>query len=337
MSIENNQWPMYLLTRPVGEKDRTLLVHPKPAVDRKAIKKDGDKIVIDEKGIKLKKFKTLNVEEKSAGHRNFLCRNLEGNYCCFGRRLNVKNEYTDIWPKICKMDYPEIPKETVIDFELIWPGHPDSEVTTAIVECPEELKMRCFAVPIYKGHIQILDSSLSYTEGRLQLLELVGKENCTNRYGTIENNFDLRKNLEKYLNYAQKNSLEGFVLKEESCKGWYKLKIADEADVFIMGFKISNAETRKGMVTAVKVGVMKDNKPTYIGNVSGWNLVEMNLMTTAYNMMKITGKESSYIHQVIKIQYQEMASQGGLRHAFRCENPFRDDKNWQSCNWEQFL
>jgi hypothetical protein len=326
---------MHILTRPVGEKDRALIVHPKPAVDRKCIRKDGNKIVIDPKGIKIKNFDTLYVEEKSAGHRHLFCRDINGEFYCFGRRLNVKKKYTDIWPKIYTMPHPNLPKDTVVDMELVWPGHPDSEVTTAIAECPEELRMRCFAVPILKGMVHIEGYSHEYGYGRKELVELIGKENCVKRYEPIRSGVDLKYVFEKYLNFAQKNSLEGFVLKEKFCSKWWKLKIADEADVFIMGFKISNAKTRKGMVTAVKVGVMKNDKPTYVGNVSGWNLDEMQRMTKSFNKFGADAN-NPYMHKVIKIQYQELASQGGLKHAFRVENPFREDKGCQSCRWEQF-
>jgi len=327
---------MSILTKPVGEKDRKLLVHPKPAVDRSAIRKAGAEFIIDPSGCHLDHNKQYFVEEKAAGHRNLLARDASGKKHCYGRRLNVKKEYADIWEKVKKMPQPDLPKETVVDFEMVWPGHPDSEVVTAMKECPEELRMRCFAVPILCGKLQILNNSLSYIEGREELVGLVGKENCTKRFTSLYPHNEARFMVDDvafYLEYAKAQNLEGFVLKEKSCAGWWKLKGILEADVFITGFKISTAETRRGMVTAVEVSVMDGDKERYIGNVSGFNLEEMDNMTRAYNLYKVTPK-NHYFKQVIRIQYQEMAGKGGLKHAFR--DVFRTDKNWESCSMEQF-
>jgi ATP-dependent DNA ligase len=329
---------MNLLTRPVGEKDRALLVHPKPAVERKGLKRvDGLLTIADPKAIKIKMPNILIPELKEAGHRHFLARDKKGNYSCFGRRLNVNKTYTDIYEKIKDMPHPWLPKETVIDFELVWPDHPDSEVVTAIKECPEELRMRCFAVPIYKGQSCVNSDIVDYIQGRNRLVRLVGTDLVTKKYKPISISKDTVIHVLEYLlNTAEFMGVEGFVLKAFHCKEWYKLKGINEADVFITGYKISKAETRMGMVTAVKVSVMDGEEIKDIGNVSGFNLEQMNEMTEYYNYYDAKGnvEENPYWMKTLRIVYQEMAGKGGLKHAFF--DSWRDDKNYGLCSIDQF-
>lgn len=343
MPIGCDQWPMNLLTKPAGEKDRKLLVHPKPAVERKGIRRneDGKLYIIDRKFVKVKTPNILIPEMKEAGHRHFLFRDEDGKYGVFGRRLNVNKTYTDIYPKLKgKWKHPDLPKGTVIDFELVWPGHPDSEVVTAIKECPEELRMKAFAVPVYRGFSIAGSDTIDYIQGRQKLCKLVGSENVTKKFLPIEiDSENVVEKMEYLLRAAENMGVEGWVLKAFHCKEWYKLKGIQEADVFVIGFKISNAETRKGMVTAVKVGVYdKDHmKEIPIGNVSGFSLEEMEQMTEAYNKCGDAAcgpKANPYLYSVLRIVYQEMAGQGGLKHAFR--DCWRTDKDADSCYMDQF-
>lgn len=338
MPIESNQWPMNILTRPVGEKDRALIVHPKTAVERKGIRKnDGEFIITNRKAIKIKPG-TYHLEVKEAGHRHIFFRDDDGDYGCFGRRLNVNKTYTNIYEKICKMPLPKLPRETAVDFELIWPGHPDSEVVTAIKECPEELRMRAFSAPIYRGRVLIGDKSDDYETGRILVGKLVGSDRLVKRYKPIEiPKEEPEAILQILLNWAEKRNQEGWVLKEAACRNWYKLKGVNEADVVIIGFKVSSAETRMGMVTAVKVGVyVGEQKYMYVGNVSGFNLEEMEAMTKAYNKYdaKDNSEKNPYRYKVLRIAYQEMAGKGGLKHAFR--DCWREDKSPESCFMGQF-
>lgn len=337
MPIECRQWPMNLLTRASGEKNRVLLCHPKAAVERKGIRRDDDGklMIIDPKAIKIKTG-TYYPETKEAGHRHFLARDEEGAYTCYGRRLNVDNVYIDIYPKIKDMKHPKLPRGTVLDMELVWPGHPDSEVVTAIKDCPAELECRVFGVPIFMGKDY---RGLSYIDGRSAVLANVNKPYVTKRYKPVElTKANIVQKLTWLLNQAEAKGIEGFVLKSAHYSGWYKLKGINEADVICTGFKISDADTRKGMVTAVKVSVYfdGDNGMKYIGNVSGFDLDEMNAMTNEYNMAEARKLPESnrYIGRPLQIIYQEMASQNGLKHGFF--DRWRDDKNPLDCNLEQF-
>jgi len=326
--IECSLWPLNILTRPVGQKDRALLVHPKAAVDRAVIRRDKNHklYITDKSGINIPDD-TYIPEEKAQGCRHFFCHDGEGKYHIYGRRLNVNLSYTDIYPKILmKMPQPDIPPWTVIDFEMIWPGHPDSEVTTAIKECPEQLRMKCFALPIYRDNILIKEKSEAWMEGRRRLESIVGKENCTKYWKPLIIAGEKKQSiLEALLNMAEQQHQEGYVLKVMACDGWWKLKSIKELDAVIIGFKISNADTRKGMVTALHIGLYDENgKIKSMGSCSGLNLELMN---------EITNNKEKYIGKVIRIIYQEIAGQGLLKHAYY--DCIREDKNSESCTMEQ--
>lgn len=339
MTIECDLWPMNILTKPSGTKDRKLCVHPKYAVPRKGMKrKDGRVYIEDEKSIDIPAGRYF-LEVKEQGHRHLYCRDSEGNYHIYGRRLNVKQTYNDILPKCKGMPLPDLPKNTVVDFELIFPGHPDSEVVSAMVggkyDCPEKLRMKAFSIPIYKGQALINERSLSWESGRRLLKKVVGRDNMCTAYNAVEiTDVNRVYVLEKLIKKAEDMGIEGWVLKEMACEGWWKLKGIYECDVFITGFKVSDAETRTNMITSVSFSVYnKAGKEIPMGNTSSFDLPKMNDMTEAYNKYG-GGVENPNIGRVIRVIYQEMSSKNKLKHGFF--DAWRDDKGKESCTLEQF-
>jgi hypothetical protein len=325
---------MNILTKPVGEKDRKLIIHPKDAVLRSGMVRsaNGDIEIVDPKAVKIKSG-LYCIERKEQGHRHFLVREQGKPPAVYGRRLNVEKTYTNIYPKLEKSVVAKIwymmPENTVFDFELCWPGHPDSEVTTAIKECPEDLHPYIFSVPILEGKPMMGSDSMGWFEGRRWLQDFVGKEYMTKGFKPIELGADTKesiKTLEALLNIADGKGWEGFVLKGMFCDDWWKLKGINEADVFVTGFKISTAETRKGLPTGVKIAVLdEDEKVVDMGNVAGFSLELMNDMKN---------NPEKYLNKVMRVVYQEIAGKGKMKHGFF--NCWRDDKNWQSCSINQF-
>jgi hypothetical protein len=322
---------MDILTKPVGEKDRRLIVHPKPAVEREAIRRNQNTGRLEITNPDLIKIKpgTYYPEVKEAGHRCLYCRDKDGQYHVYGRKLNVKLTYTDIYPKLLKSHLAQItiPKESVLDLELVWPGHPDSEVATAIKECPEKLIPKIFAAPIWEGDELFGEKSLSYVAGRQILFDAIENQSFLTRRAhpvMVGGPAFSANNLASLLNTAEKFNIEGWVLKGASCDQWWKLKGAKELDAFITGFKISDAETRKGLVTALYIGLYYGDKVVELGSCAGLNLELME---------KITANQKKYLNRVIRVQYQEVAGKGKLKHGFF--DCFRDDKNKESCTVEQ--
>ena len=333
--IDCDIWPMNLLTRASGADNRKLLVHPKEAVTRSGIRKiEGELNIVDPKSIKIPSG-TYYVEEKEQGHRHFYCRDSEGEYHVYGRRLNVNGTYTDIMPKLIRTPFPEIPNNTVIDMELVWPGHKDTEIPTAIKSFPDELRMKAFAVPINRGELCILEESYSYEDGRLVLMGIVGDDNTSNCVSKVTLD-DARKTseLQSLLISAESSNIEGYVLKSKACDGWWKLKGVKECDVFIVGFKISESATRTGLVTGVDIAVMDaEENEVNMGKCAGFTQELQKQMADAYNEFG-TSLNNPYMHRVMRVVYQEIAGQGKMKHGFF--DGWRDDKNRASCTIDQF-
>jgi hypothetical protein len=325
------------LTKPVGEKDRKLIIHPKEAVLREGVRRDkaNQLYIRGEEFIKLPDGEYV-PERKEQGHRAIYCRDAEGNMHLYGRKLNVKKSYTDIWPKMQgNPHFRSLSPLTALDLELTWPGHPDSEVTTALKECPRELKPYFFAPLIVEGTLMIGDNSPTWIEGREWLRKWVSPDNMTKGYKPLYIAGKKKLSiLQALLNIADHSGYEGYVLKGAACADWWKLKGVNEADVFVIGFKVSTAETRKGLVTAVQIGVLdKEGKIKDMGNVAGFSLDVMNEMAEARAKFGMT-KKNPFLYRTLRVVYQEIAGQNGLKHGFY--SCWRDDKNWESCSEDQF-
>ena len=295
------EWPMDLLTKEAGET-RKLVVKPKSLVGRNSLElSDGSFLVKNPGGIKFWYPSRVYVETKEQGHFHFLARDSEWKYHVYGRRLNVYGEYADIYDKLEAAPLPEIPPETVLAFELVWPGHPDSSVPTAIKQCPEQLRAIALGVPIYCGRVQFGITSIDYLPGRELMEKMVGAENCVEYLGyeDVSSPEDLGQLITGLLLKAKEECTEGYVFKTMHYVGWWKLKVIRDVDLFILDFKISDAETRTGLVTSVEVGVMDvDGSIASIGSVSGFELEEMERMT---NDM------AGYKNRVLRVIYQELA------------------------------
>lgn len=326
-------WPMDVITRSAGDT-RALIVKPKKCIDRSYISPDDGKYKIsNENKIKIPNG-TYFVEHKSQGHFHVYARDAAGYYSMYGRRLGVDGLYIDIYPKLQgRTPLPELPLETAVAVELVFPGHPDSSVPTAIKDCPEELRAEALGLAIYKG-TTIIGTNYSYDKARLKLVQMFGFENVVDLEGeTVLNPENKKEILEVILSAASRHNLEGYVLKKFAYNGWWKLKGIHEADVFITGFKISTSETYYGQVTAVEVGVYDDEGDVIaMGRVSGFKDADKVAMTEALDSLP---RDNPYMYRPIRILYQERASQGLLKHgAF---DSWREDKSAKDCLYsEQF-
>lgn len=331
-------WPMNILTRPAGE-GRKLLIHPDKALSRQCMRRDENGIlrITDPEAINLlKKMDNsgrirAHNEIKQQGHRHFYSRDKKGYYHFHGRRLDVCGEYPDIMDKFyenSKTLFPTLPKETVVDCELIWPGHPDSEVPTAIKN-NKEMQIVCFGVPIREGEL-LFERKVTYRTGRHILHDLLDEKFIIPLGGeVIFYKDDIVAKLEELLREAEERRIEGWVLKEHAFSGWWKLKLVNEMDVFVTGFNVSDSDTRFGWITSVKIGCYKEGKIIDLGNVSGFNEEQMQLMTTEFKMHKDKVDYNRFMYRALRVQYQEVASKGKLKHAFF--DCWRDDKNYTDC------
>lgn len=330
------QWPMEHLTRQSGD-GRSLIVHPDKAVGREYIKplKDNGFAITDSKKIKIPNG-LYWCEVKEQGHFHVYARNVSGEYSMYGRRLGVSGMYNDVYPKLAGAGIlPELPSNTAIAVELIWPGNPDSAVPTAIKESPEELKVKAFGLAIHAGDC-LVGKKISYMIARKRLISIFGRENCVSSYLVeISDKKDIE--LAALLARAKYDGIEGWVLKKYAYYDWWKLKGIREADVYITGFKISTSDTYFGQVTGVSIAVNADGGKLQfkhdMGKVSGFDDFEKHELTNAYKTYGETD-ENPYMGRCLRVTYQERAAKGKLKHAFF--DGWRDDKSPEDCKLNQF-
>lgn len=130
-----------------------------------------------------------------------------------------------------------------------------------------------------------------------------------------------------------KGLLEGFVLKDGNLINWMKVKESKTIDCFITGY--TNGEGKYyGQVGSLLVSVYRkaeDNtgeKIIEIGKVSGFN-DEIRLWLT--KMFK--ENQDEILNEVIEVKYQNVASQGRLRHCVFVN--WREDKLATECFVDQ--
>lgn len=328
-------WPMNELTKEAGQS-RKLCTIVQDITPRSNIRPDNGKLrIIDVDRIKLCDC-TVYPEIKEQGYFYFYCRDMDGIYHFYSKRQNVLETYTDSFHKIEPMKLPGIPCGCVIAGELIWPNHPDSEVPTAIKECPEELAFIAFGVPIYANRNLTELNTLSYTKSRSLLKNIFPPEAISKTEKPIElgTKFETAVVLEKLLAIAKEKKIEGWVLKAYGYRDWYKLKGLQEADVFITDFKISKSDTQYGLVTSVNIACFDNNKHRRdMGSVTGFSIEQKEELTKEYERVG-DSPANKFIGKVLRVVYQELAGKGKLKHGFF--DGWRDDKSFHECSISQF-
>lgn len=333
------EWPMNVLTKSTGKR-RRLISAPDAGVKRESIQPSGDGFVVKPDGVLLPAGRRYFIETKEQGHFHYFARNIDGEYSMYGKRETVCGNYRDIWPLVekgLKDKLPGIPPETAFAIELIWPGHQDSKVPTAIKECPEQLEIRALAVAIYKG-VLIAGTDMGYTRGRRILKHCFESHQIVELHGAIDIEYgDAERNakvLSYWLERAKLEEIEGYVLKSAHYSGWYKLKGIRECDAFVIGFKISESDTYYGQVTSLELGMWDEDaqKTIPVGRASGFPDELKNQLTASY---KEHGTEvtNPFMFKACRVTYQEIGTRGGIKHGFF--DGWREDKSSEDCLLEQ--
>lgn len=330
------EYPINIVTVSTG-KSRKLLVKPVNAVKRDGITIVGGNYIVQSGEIKLKPGKYF-IETKEQGHFHFYAKNAENEYTFFSKREGVDGSYRNLWELEnfrlqMKKRLPFLPGNTAIAVELIWPGHQDSQVPTAIKECPEELRVRALAVAINEGKL-IMGTDLDYMQGRRILRQYFNNDDIVQLHGMLE--VDSAENtalqLEKLLLTAREKRIEGYVLKQYHYNKWYKLKGIQECDAFVTDFKRSKSDTYDGMVTSLLIGMYDGEEIVEVGRVSGLNDILKSEITRALEQYGRT-PENEYYHRCLRVTYQEVTVNGNIKHGFF--DGWRDDKSPHECTMEQ--
>lgn len=323
-------WPMNVLTKASGD-GRKLITKPIDITPRDNIRPDenGNLRIVDCELIRVQDT-IVYPEVKMQGHFHFFCNN-QGTLAMYGKRLNVDYTYPNIIKKLNDVKLPKIVVNTVYATELIWPGHPDTDVPTAIRDHPEELQIVVLGLPIYRGRL-MTDTSYDFAR---EILQDTCSDFLVENYPMCElgSKKQVGAVLEMCLKDIKERQIEGFILKEKAYSGWWKIKGVKEADCFITGCKVSKSETQFGLITSVTIGVLEDNNNEIIemGSISGFTLEDKLEMTDAYRAGKF---DDCYVGKTLRVLYQEIAGKGKMKHGFF--DGWRPDKDSMECKFDQF-
>lgn len=192
-----------------------------------------------------------------------------------------------------------LPREFAIDGELVWPGHPATEVITAITECPSELEYVGFAVAYADGYT----TTWPYDRGRELLESLVVRTSEIRARGLTNASY------EDMLTLVHAGE-EGLVLKGYNYADWWKVKPVFEADCLVVGIKQGNAGKYQDCCGALLL--MAGDPLRDVGRCSGMDEATRFAIT------------SSDIGRVCQVEYQSITSRGKFQFPrFVC---WRDDK-----------
>jgi len=228
---------------------------------------------------------------------------------------------TDIADKLCKIGHiwkviADLPMGTIVDAELYADNVPATDIKTLINDRDPRLKISGFALPYLRGE---LIESMSDAQTCLQQLDCNPPEIISD-YGSLVELTE--KGRDDLLTTAVNLCLEGFVLKEDHLKGWWKLKPTKTVDVFVIGTTTSWSATHFGGIQGFVIVLYDNGKEIAMGNVGSGFPAELRQRSPA-----------NFIDRVMEVKYDSLAAKGKLK--FPRFVRWRDDKTKSECTMEQ--
>jgi ATP-dependent DNA ligase len=169
------------------------------------------------------------------------------------------------------------------------------------------------------------DEGLPWAEKIAQLYDLKFAQYFSMDQLNITVDMEFEPTKKKLLVLAKELGYEGFVLKKTQFAGWYKVKEVQTIDAIITGI-VPGKNQHQGLVGSVVVGLLRDGKLIPIANAGGMKKAERIRITKMHEQHKLIGL-------VVAVKYQEVGSQGRLRHP-RYDR-LRPDKPVNQCTWDQ--
>lgn len=209
--------------------------------------------------------------------------------------------------------FGHIPVGMIVLGELVVPGHPCSEVKSALANDPSRLEFRSFAIERMPGvHQSIL------TEAPLDEVEA-----CLKDWGVRPLPFIVLKdgwNPDDVKAWGEDQGGEGVMLKDGNLLNWRKLKRNRTIDLVIRDQKDGKGKF-VGLIGALVCGLADGTIVANVGGMDDATRVELSL------------NWESYVGRVIEVRYQEIGAKGRLRHPRFVQ--VRDDKHPDECVADQ--
>jgi ATP-dependent DNA ligase len=285
--------------------------------------------------IEFPKFKNYNGQKvnwfqpKLDGHLTKInTTNYPDIYCYTKNNKNITEKLLKI--KHIRKEILNIPKNSIAFAELHCPGVPATSVPTLLNNADERLLLTFFAAPLWDNKNFCNDD----LDNVLFNLKKIGLSIASPTY--IPKSFVDETGQAAMLELAVSNKWEGWVLKEEHMKNWYKLKPVKTFDAFVIGTHRSFSSTHYGGLQAIHIAVYdKDGKIHDFGQVgSGFDLEYRQYLDTQEKRDKLIGK-------VCVIAYDSIAANGKLKFPRMAKDRndniiWRNDKDPKQCTMEQF-
>lgn len=231
-----------------------------------------------------------------------------------GHRQNDMGHLTYIDCSALRVD---LPPETVVDGELVWPGHFATEVITALKECPEALQFHAFSVPV----LQSTDlTGYEYIEARKLVAQYFPLPSIIKR-------FETRPDLDEALAAVLPNT-EGIVLKGCWYSDWWKVKPLHDIDVVVTAIQYGTAGKWAGLPHSIRVGVYCNGRLCDLGTVG---IFKNGPKLHSHEI--ILALTEGDVGRVCQVEYQAVTSGCKLQHAKFID--WRDDKPAEACTKDQ--
>jgi len=244
---------------------------------------------------------------------------------CGNIRVLSKNDI-DITEKVLsvthiKKELNNLPPSTQCFAELHEPGGFSSDVPTYLNDGDERLQLSIFACPTLDGR-DLFDEPLELVEQAVVKLGLEFVPVFKRQFGPVN-----QKDKQRLLDEAEESQIEGWVLKAGHMTGWYKLKPIKTADAFVHGVTVSDSDTYRGCLKAVKLAVWDGQKPHDLGACGGGFSKEFKLS------MNTEEKRAGLMNRVCEVEYNDLTSGDKLKWPRFIR--WRDDKDRDQCKIEQ--
>jgi|TARA_R100000501_G_C2622774_1_gene115955 ATP-dependent DNA ligase len=231
---------------------------------------------------------------------------------------------TDIASKLCKIGHiwntlAGLPTQTIVDAELYAEGVQATDIKTLINDRDKRLQLSGFALPYLRGElVETMHAAMSLLEGLYcnppEILEDYGDAELLDA-----------DEIQHWLQVAIDRRMEGFVLKEDHLKGWWKLKPTKTVDVVVTDTTTSWSATHFGGIQGFNI-VLYDQE-------NGYEKVPMGNVGSGFPAELRDRHPSNFIGRVMEVKYDSLAAKGKLKFPrFVC---WRDDKPKEECTLDQ--